>query len=277
MSEYIKISYIYSLLCPLTGDIKYIGKTINPKIRFNNHIKEFRGKNKKINWIKSLYKKNLLPIMKIIEVVPFENEDEKEIYWINYYKNLGCDLKNMTTGGSGRRNPDENHTSYIIRSDGKIFKSLKDAGEYHNVPYNIISNAIKYRTPRFGYRFGYLGQGIPRPQYTPFKVYASDGKIFYSRNDLIKFYKIKDKNFDRALQKGFAINGVQFSKTGIFKEFIPPNAKLVKCINNNIIYKSCHHAAKELNLNYKSISRCALGQRKTYKGFSFIYINEEIS
>lgn len=277
MYQFSKISYIYSLNCPITNEIKYIGKTIDPNVRLKSHLSEVKKKtrNKKNNWVISLTRKGLVPIMKIIEVIPFDQEDEREIFWIDYYRNLGFDLKNLTIGGSGRRSPENDITRPIIRSDGKIFKSLKETGIFYNCPYYIISNAIKYRSSRFGYRFGYLGEGILKPNYTTIKIYVSDGNIFHSRQEVIKFYNIEEKNFTRALNKGFFINGLQFSYDGKFKEFVHTNAKKVICHENKKIYPSCYHAAKDLNIGCGGISRCARKERKSYKGMTFSYLETD--
>ena len=95
--------YIYSLSCPKTGYIKYIGKAENPVLRLRKHIEEsLRGNNtKKCNWIKSLINNNLKPILNIEDCV---NENEWifwEKHYISLYKSFGFDLKNSTNGGDG--------------------------------------------------------------------------------------------------------------------------------------------------------------------------------
>ena len=47
--------------------------------------------------------------------------------------------------------------------------------------------------------------------------------------------------------------------------------KRVKCLNNNIIYKSCQHAEKALNLSHNTVSKCAR-EHITLKGYSFEYV-----
>jgi len=43
----------------------------------------------------------LLPILEIVEICDESKWQEREQYWIKYYKELGFDLKNMTNGGDG--------------------------------------------------------------------------------------------------------------------------------------------------------------------------------
>jgi len=52
---------------------------------------------------------------------------------------------------------------------------------------------------------------------------------------------------------------------------IPGNRKQVLCLNNNVVYLSLHHAAKDLNLLIPKISQVANGQRKHTQGFRFTY------
>ena len=95
--------YIYSLSCPKTEYIKYIGKAEDALYRYKKHIEEsLRGKNtKKCKWIKSLINNGLNPILNIEDIV---NENEWifwEKYYISLYKSFGFDLKNGTNGGDG--------------------------------------------------------------------------------------------------------------------------------------------------------------------------------
>jgi len=82
---------IYSLNCPLTNEIRYIGYTsLSLEKRLSNHISESSKKSSKatykINWIKSLKNKNSIPTIHLIAVV----EDYKfwEIYYIDYFKKI---------------------------------------------------------------------------------------------------------------------------------------------------------------------------------------------
>lgn len=93
------VVYIYELLDPRTRETRYIGKTINLKQRYRQHNSEARsGKQTyKNNWIKSLHKLNLKPIMRIIVITTPEYINEAEIREIACRKNL----TNATSGGEG--------------------------------------------------------------------------------------------------------------------------------------------------------------------------------
>lgn len=99
-----KTVYIYSLSDPNTNEIRYIGKTVDPFYRFWNHIHEARhnkrAKNEqKLEWIRGLLANGLRPILSIIEEIPTEIWEEREMYWIAKYKEEGSSLLNVTKGG----------------------------------------------------------------------------------------------------------------------------------------------------------------------------------
>jgi len=100
-----KINYIiYLLIDPRNNEPKYIGQTrCSLKQRLQGHLqfsKSNGNKNKNSSWINSLIKINLKPIIEEIDSCDsFEKSNELEKFWISYYKFLGCNLKNSTSGG----------------------------------------------------------------------------------------------------------------------------------------------------------------------------------
>ena len=94
---YIMIHYIYTLSHPVTNEVRYIGKTINIKRRYKQHLYDKRTKSYKCSWIISLRDIGLKPIMNIIEECTDENWEDRERYWIKQYDNL----TNTKEGGNG--------------------------------------------------------------------------------------------------------------------------------------------------------------------------------
>lgn len=95
--------YIYCLKCP-EGEIRYIGKTTNIKRRLAGHItnsKLHTKKNHLLNWVKALLNNNTKPLIEIIEECDEFNWQEKERYWIKYYRDLNYNLCNSADGGIG--------------------------------------------------------------------------------------------------------------------------------------------------------------------------------
>ena len=95
--EYKKV-YIYTLTDPITNIVRYVGKSVNVKQRYASHISRcLEKKTYKDCWIYSLMKKNLKPILNIIEVCDESNWVQREQYHISLYENL----TNLTIGGEG--------------------------------------------------------------------------------------------------------------------------------------------------------------------------------
>lgn len=91
--------YIYSLSDPDTGEIRYIGKTKHPHSRLRCHLltsrKQKTGKEK---WINNLLQSNQEPVFDIVEVCNPGNWEERERYWIQFYRSQ---LTNIADGGHG--------------------------------------------------------------------------------------------------------------------------------------------------------------------------------
>lgn len=93
-------TFIYALVDPNTQQIRYIGKSDNPRRRMQDHMDDKR-KTHRASWLKSLRDKGQKPILMIIEEVPFDIWQERERYWIAFYREQGLDLTNMADGGEG--------------------------------------------------------------------------------------------------------------------------------------------------------------------------------
>lgn len=100
--------YIYCLIDPLNGQIRYIGYTKNIQKRFYGHIskcKSKRNNSRKDNWIRHLLNEKVKPIIEIID--EFDDPDSIdtikfwEMHYISLFKSWGFDLTNATDGGDG--------------------------------------------------------------------------------------------------------------------------------------------------------------------------------
>lgn len=98
---------IYTLSHPLTKEIRYVGKTSKTlKRRLMNHIcdaKVKRYKNHNCNWIQSLLKDNLEPIIEELDSTSEKDWEYLETYWINQFRQWGFNLTNLTNGGDGNK------------------------------------------------------------------------------------------------------------------------------------------------------------------------------
>ena len=97
---------IYTLSDPITGLVRYVGKTaVRPESRYAQHIYQWKRCKGKIshlnNWIKSLCEKSLKPVLNVIDTVEESEWVSAEQGYIRLYKSFGCQLVNLTIGGEG--------------------------------------------------------------------------------------------------------------------------------------------------------------------------------
>jgi hypothetical protein len=97
---------IYSLIDPRSGEVRYVGKTLNAlSRRLTGHVSEARRKRRlgkhlchRDNWVLQLVDADLRPEIRLIEEVPFDQDwVEREVFWIAHYPNL----TNISVGGDG--------------------------------------------------------------------------------------------------------------------------------------------------------------------------------
>lgn len=102
---------IYCLADPITGRVRYVGKSNNPTKRLGQHIslalggRGVKSKSASINvrkdvWIRSLVDQDLKPELRILQEVPLSKWKSTERAWIRRMKDHGEPLLNMAPGGS---------------------------------------------------------------------------------------------------------------------------------------------------------------------------------
>jgi hypothetical protein len=207
-------TYIYTLEHPITNEIRYVGKTNNPERRLHYHWTEgYKQNNKTGNWLKSLKKKKLKPIMFIIDNI---NTDWEwlEKYWISQFKTWGFNLTNHTDGGEGVYGGGQwnNVPITVFTKEGllvKSFKSQKECAKYFKISHAIITAAIKGRVilvlKKYQIKPGIITTDIEKaPSYKeyqwhnkPIKHWLSkpikcieDDKIFSSTTEAAKYYGV---------------------------------------------------------------------------------------
>lgn len=89
------MTFIYILICPLDGLVKYVGKSNNPEKRLKDHLLDFRCMDlNKAMWLRSLRAKKLKPELVVIDEVDILQWKYWEHFWCGYYKSLGFKLFN---------------------------------------------------------------------------------------------------------------------------------------------------------------------------------------
>lgn len=165
-----EIAYIYVLKDPTTQIVRYVGKTIYPKKRLNGHISECKYKNvkhKRGNWIRSLLKKDLLPIFEVVKVCRLDEFEKYESHFIKEYKSKYLTNSDETgQGNSGRirevldrqsKNSGREVHQYSLKGEYiKTFQSVRKAAEHIRGNHGNITRCCNKKIKHaYGYIFSY--------------------------------------------------------------------------------------------------------------------------
>lgn len=108
---------IYGLFHPITGELRYIGQSTRGLKQTKVYTRPYFANKKRYvaSWIKSLNKQGLIPEIYIIEdnIKNKETLNELEIFYISYFKMIGCNLTNLAEGGHG-------NSGYKMSDEAKI-------------------------------------------------------------------------------------------------------------------------------------------------------------
>lgn len=102
-----RLPVIYALIDPTTRLIRYVGKTVRSKARFNDHLRS-NSLTHCSRWIQELAALGFQPEFCVLEQVADEALlSMSEIWWISYGLSCGWPLTNLTSGGDGMLSPSE--------------------------------------------------------------------------------------------------------------------------------------------------------------------------
>ena len=167
---------IYILIDPENQQVRYVGKANNISERYKAHLNRARKHQiHKLNWINSLRKKGLKPIIKIIDIVPINDWVFWETYWIAQFKAWGFKLINYTNGGDGATF--SNQTSFkkghipwnngtakpkILKGNrGKTENSVKNYFKPAHTPWNTDLKGVKLKPDKNVFQYSaYTGEFI---------------------------------------------------------------------------------------------------------------------
>lgn len=93
--------YIYGL-CEPDLTVRYVGKAIHPIRRFHLHVSDVTNgpcRSKKALWLANLLLDSKAPRMIILDIASDDDWQEKEVAWIDKYKESGL-LVNTAKGGA---------------------------------------------------------------------------------------------------------------------------------------------------------------------------------
>lgn len=123
------VVFIYGLHCPLSGDIRYIGKSVNPQKRLRAHISSaIRGAtdHHTARWIRRLAASDLEPALIILhQVRSGERWQDIERKFIADALKRGADLTNSTAGGEGLDYVNEEDRSRYLANKAKAMAQYR--------------------------------------------------------------------------------------------------------------------------------------------------------
>ena len=264
----------YSLSCPITKEIRYVGLTIKSlKRRHSQHLDEAKNKRRKPSrkncWINSLLKNNLKPEISLLfsmndkesheigKMISIPKASKIEQLLIQSYLKAGCALTNSSKSlqplllAKSSQEINKRISEAKIKSSGKSIiildlsqkfiaqtKTIDEAHEISGVKTgNIISIAKDVRKAK-KFIFVYSEEYNPKTDYS-YKIYKQ--KVAYCRHRI-----------DSAIK----------ANTKLVYQILPDNS-IIK-------YTSAKEASEKLKINYKYICELAAGTR-TSNNYNFTY------
>lgn len=146
MNDY---TYIYTLSDPITGNIRYIGKTNNLRYRIGRHVFDSikDTKTHKRAWIKSLLDKGLKPNIEILDIVLKSEWEFWEKFYINLFKIWGFNLLNLSEGGeSGSKTIEHLQKMVQTRMSNNSYKHTEHQKMYMSEKFKHDGNPFFNKT-----------------------------------------------------------------------------------------------------------------------------------
>lgn len=204
--------YIYALICPLSGEPRYIGKTQNPNTRLRAHVskaKTGQTNHHCAHWIRQLQTQNMQPKLVVLFEVPEDEEWQRhEVRLIAEYKEKGYDLTNLTGGGGGfyKADPELLKRRGIARSKSladpetkrRFIEAVKKGQTAEVIEKRTASIASSWKDP--AKRAAYLA-GMAKPDATQRRAAATIKRMHDPATAAAHKQKMKDLFKDPARQE----------------------------------------------------------------------------
>lgn len=247
---------IYGLVDPRNNEIRYVGQTKRKlEVRLSRHMLDKpRQNNHKYNWICSLKKENLKPIIIELETCDDTNWKERERHWIGRYSNL----TNLTAGGDGVDFYPQEVRDKISKGNKKAWENpeyrkniSKKRKEYWLNPENRINHSLKTRGK---HRSKDICDNITKRNLEMWKTPEYREKMTKSSNDKWKDPEYKEKVFKylKSDKKREMLSKLLKDKprTEEIKKKISDGCDHKQQISvNGIIYDSIIEASKQIPMN----------------------------
>ena len=257
-----EITYIYTLSDPITGDIRYVGKTTNLKQRYKAHCDPSKSKHThKYNWIQSLRKQRLKPIMEVIDEVPTSEWKFWEKWWFQVIKSWDFNLVNHTAGGDGLTFGNDTtfrsgHGAlkvYAYSADYTCteFNSQQEAEKHLNISYHCLGDSIKNSRKN---KTGLFLTDSPKTNEEIKAFFAAETKIGPNKTSFVKGHIPWNVGKHYHVNNGKHVYQYSKDKQKLITEF-----------------DSLRLAAEATNISDKAIGRCANNKSKSAGGYFWTY------
>lgn len=236
---------IYTLIDPRDDQVRYVGKTNNLKQRLSSHINRSKsGFNSPIHcWIRKLLDLNLKPTILVQEICNQDNWEEREKYWIQYYREK---YKNITNVSDGGITPLKNPGYQKVVHSKKTFKEVHQydlLGNYLKSYKNANQAALSLNIKRHGIEICLKGKG------------SSSGGFFWSYLKT-EYIKVPEKRISSTVFKKGMIpksRGEKLSEEHKTKLSLKKKKKVIH-IETGEIYNSLMEAAERNNIPYGTLT-----------------------
>ncbi len=288
---------IYKLLDPENLEIRYIGvttKMLNERLSQHLYVAKTKKTQTRVSkWIRSLFKRDLKPLIELVEISYENNWQEREKYWIEFYKNL----TNTSPGGAGLvldRNKAsidrsaEGHKIPIVQLDKfynliKRWESTQEATDFLGFKStSSVNNALRGRSNYakgfiFIYEKDYLSNNFMKEkrrehitkvyQYDIYGNFIQEWQSVVEVSHKIKEVKYSSSIFEAAKRKGSS-GGYYWSFNFLdnMKSFI--RTKEIVRLSDEKIFYSYKEIALEYNISY-DISSGFRAKKKSKSGNIF--------
>ncbi len=218
---------IYTLSHPITGEIRYVGKTTRKLYnRLTQHWTDIYRRGRKCHkscWIISLKNQGLKPKIELLDVVEDEEWEFWEQYWISQCKAWGFRLTNHTAGGDvgggGLKLPCTSRIVYLYDAEGNYlneFPSIKSVERFLGISSGNVRASIRL------------------------DILCCNYRVSFEKYDKLVF---RESRVTKAV--------LQYDLKGNF-------------LNE---YISAREADKQTGISYKNISQAVTGNSKTAGGY----------
>jgi len=139
---------IYGLVDPRDGQLRYVGKSSNGLSRPRTHWKNTRLRESRDhchNWIRNVLLSGRVPDVVVIQDICENDSDilnDSEVFWISYFRKMGCHLTNMSDGGEGQNGFRHSHET---REKMRLSHTGKSSGAKGKIPWN---KGMTYTSPK---------------------------------------------------------------------------------------------------------------------------------